>query len=1403
MTEFRRQPRITASSSSNTWRSVALLVRLASLGALALGCNAGRAEPPAAAKSAGENVGKTTQALAAVDGDVTIDSANSVVNQYTTLAADATAGQSSITVSSVAALKSTRDLAPGDLLLVIQMQGATLDTTSPNTNSGWGSVTLLNGAGLYEFAEVKSVDAATGAIGLSCALSHSYAQAGAVEVVRVPQYDTLTVSSGASIVAPVWDGTTGGVVAVHAKTTLNLAGAIDVSAKGFRGGITDDNTNAATTNTTLYASTSDSDGARKGEGIGGFAVEYGRAPSANGGGGGNSHNGGGGGGANARSGAAWTGQGVFDLTVTGGATAWLLDPNYSATGSEGGGRGGYSYSNSNQDATTLAPGNANWMGNQRRQRGGLGGHPLDSDPANRIFFGGGGGAGDGNNGHAGAGGVGGGIAFVIAGSVTGTGSILANGGAGVDADSTSGGSASGDAPGGGGGGGTVIVSSSSVSAITISANGGAGGTQLLNSATEAEGPGGGGGGGYVAVKAGVNASVLGGVAGTTSAPSLNEFPVNGATNGNAGSVSNAAFTPAYCVDASVPDTTIATHPNDPTNDATGDFTFTSDDPAATFECQLDGGAYAACSATYATGTLAEGSHTLNVRAKDTVGNVDATPATFTWKVDLTAPETTIATKPSDPTTDTTGDFTFTANEPNVTFACNLDGAGFTSCTAAFTTAALAPGQHDIAVRATDAAGNTDATPATFTWNVTTATDTDADGIPDATETQFGTDPNDADSDDDGVPDGQESSWNTDSDGDGLINALDPDSDNDGILDGTELGKNCSGTGTNAAAGHCVADADPATQTDPLNPDTDGGGIHDGVEDANHNGKIDGGEGDPNDPADDVTAIVDSDGDGLSDAEEAVLHTDPHDADSDDDGVPDGAEPNPGDDTDGDGLINALDPDSDDDGLFDGTELGLGCGGPGTDASRHVCVADGDSGATKTSPLLADTDGGGARDGSEDANLNGVLDAGETDPTSGKGADDAGVVDTDHDGLSDGLEHTLRSDPNDADSDDDGVPDGAEPNPSADYDRDGLPDVLDVDSDNDGLFDGTELGRDCSGSGTDAAAGHCRADADPATVTSPVNRDTDFGGASDGSEDTNLDGNHDGGELEPTVGNGADDTNMLDSDGDGLSDGTEQTLGSDPNDADSDDDGLLDGAEPNPGDDRDGDTSIDVLDPDSDGDGLFDGTEAGLDCANAATDASKNVCIADADPSTSTWVLVSDTDHGGVTDGMEDTNHDGHVETGEGDPLDPTDDTVTNGEGGAGGEAGEAGNAGEGGAEVGAGGTAGSSGTAGSATAEGGSAGSTGGTATAGTAGTAGSPAAGSGGSSGSGGAPNPGGSDNTAGTTTSGTGGSLETLPDNHAVVLGGGFCSTSPRGGSSSGAVVLVGLGLAGALRSRRRRSR
>jgi clumping factor A len=414
--------------------------------------------------------------------------------------------------------------------------------------------------------------------------------------------------------------------------------------------------------------------------------------------------------------------------------------------------------------------------------------------------------------------------------------------------------------------------------------------------------------------------------------------------------------------------------------------------------------------------------------------------------------------------------------------------------------------------------------------------------------------------------------------------------------------------------------------------------------------------------------TDTDGDGIPDTTEDAIGTDKNDADSDDDGVMDGDEPGAATDTDKDGTINALDPDSDGDGLFDGTELGLPCSGKDTAPNSPSCKADADAGATKTDPLDADTDDGGVKDGAEDANHDGATDAGETDPTAGHGDDDGDLADDDGDGLSNGEEEGLNSDPKDADSDDDGVKDGDEPNYSDDTDKDGTLNVNDPDSDNDGLKDGTELGLGCDDPATDEAKGLCVADADPTTVTSPIDADTDDGGVKDGNEDTNLNGQQDTGETDPTAGHGADDGSLEDADGDGLSDATEDSLGSDPNDADTDDDGVKDGDEPNFADDTDGDGKVNALDPDSDGDGLLDGTELGLDCENGATDTQQGNCIADADGGdTVTNPLDPDTDRGGVKDGAEDANHDGKVDSGETDPNDASDDDPGMGMGGAGGE----------------------------------------------------------------------------------------------------------------------------------------
>ena len=171
-------------------------------------------------------------------------------------------------------------------------------------------------------------------------------------------------------------------------------------------------------------------------------------------------------------------------------------------------------------------------------------------------------------------------------------------------------------------------------------------------------------------------------------------------------------------DTAPPQTTIDTGPSGPTGDSTPTFSFSSTEAGSSFVCQVDAGTESACSSPLTTQPLGDGPHTLAVTATDPIGNTDATPATRQWVVDTVAPDTTIATGPSGPTSDSTPTFTFTS-EVGATFECKVDAASYAACATPFTTSALADGAHTVSVRAVDSAANPDATPATRTFTVDT------------------------------------------------------------------------------------------------------------------------------------------------------------------------------------------------------------------------------------------------------------------------------------------------------------------------------------------------------------------------------------------------------------------------------------------------------------------------------------------------------------------------------------------------------------------------------------------------------------------------------------------------------------------------------------------------------------
>lgn len=483
-----------------------------------------------------------------------------VLNRYSALASSVVNGAFSLTVNdiselngSVAFAKSVNPyandaLSNGDLVLIIQMQGADINTTN---TSAYGTITNYNNVGNYELKTVYNVSGNT--IYFCEGLTRSYTQSGRsrAQVVRIPRLTTLSVSAGVTITGNAWDGSTGGIVALEMFNNTTLNGSISASEIGFRGGVDVKNISIASgsaNNTVYFSSNTVNNDAAKGESIAGNQTDYesmggslGRGAPANGGGGGNGHNSGGGGGANAGTNGSlspYNGTGIKS-TGSGWAAAWELEATgFSTDVSVGGGRGGYTFSASNQDALVYGPGNAIWGGDSRKNVGGFGGRPLDYNGNTRLFMGGGGGAGDGNNSASGNGGNGGGIVFLLTnGNISGTGTITANGQNGF---STQGSYI--DAGGGAGGGGAIqVLAQGTITGISITASGGVGGDQTYLTG-EAEGPGGGGGGGIIlTTTTSVARSVAGGTNGLSYSTHVSEFTPNGATRGASGSTGIKTF----------------------------------------------------------------------------------------------------------------------------------------------------------------------------------------------------------------------------------------------------------------------------------------------------------------------------------------------------------------------------------------------------------------------------------------------------------------------------------------------------------------------------------------------------------------------------------------------------------------------------------------------------------------------------------------------------------------------------------------------------------------------------------------------------------------------------------------------------------------------------------------------
>ncbi|OKL38400.1 Ig-like domain-containing protein [Pontibacter flavimaris] len=265
-------------------------------------------------------------------------------------------------------------------------------------------------------------------------------------------------------------------------------------------------------------------------------------------------------------------------------------------------------------------------------------------------------------------------------------------------------------------------------------------------------------------------------------------------------------------DTVAPETTIASKPGELSNSSTAKFGFSSNESGVTYQVSINGGDFTTVATPYTVNSLTDGKHTLQVRAVDAAGNIDATPASYSWTIDTKAPaapvvaapeegkvlsnnkpsisgtaeagstvsivsgttkvgtvtagkdgkwsfvpatalaegaqqlsatatdaagntskpsttrnitidtkapETTITAHPGAASNSSEAKFSFSSSEKNVTYEVSLDGGAYQETGNSYTVPDLAEGKHTLAVRARDAAGNTDPNPATHTWEIDT------------------------------------------------------------------------------------------------------------------------------------------------------------------------------------------------------------------------------------------------------------------------------------------------------------------------------------------------------------------------------------------------------------------------------------------------------------------------------------------------------------------------------------------------------------------------------------------------------------------------------------------------------------------------------------------------------------
>jgi uncharacterized repeat protein (TIGR01451 family) len=447
---------------------------------------------------------------------------STVVNAYYAPSGNVVVGPLStgVTLGPVAAGGAATAIAPGDLLLFIQMQDAAINSTNTGAygdNSPGDPATgytVLNNTGNFEFVTATSAVPTTGgaltytATGPSGGLLNTYTQAAylagtqgqrSFQVIRVPQYTSATLGAGLTAIA--WNGTTGGVVAIDVASQLTLGGPVVLDGLGFRGGAGRELGGGTGTNTDYVTLSTNAANGSKGEGIAGTPAFVANSAITN----------------LTNTGVEGYPNGSYARGAPANAGAGATDAHPSANDQNSGGGGG---------SNGGAGGQGGYGWNSAGVVGGFGGSPFPASTS-ALVMGGGAGAGTTNNGTAdpantnpaginSSGSAGGGILIIHAGSIVGTGTISANGQSALHVLN--------DGGGGGGAGGSirVLANSGGLNGLTVSANGGTGGNTWASQDPqppfpgERHGPGAGGGGGVLDLSSSpASASILGGFNGMT------------------------------------------------------------------------------------------------------------------------------------------------------------------------------------------------------------------------------------------------------------------------------------------------------------------------------------------------------------------------------------------------------------------------------------------------------------------------------------------------------------------------------------------------------------------------------------------------------------------------------------------------------------------------------------------------------------------------------------------------------------------------------------------------------------------------------------------------------------------------------------------------------------------------